>query len=273
MKIIRYADSRNHVGYAALQADGSARKIAGNPFQRLQVQSQAADVRRTLAPVEPSMIWGIGINYRRHAEESKTKIPDYPIVFAKGPNAVQHPGEPIWLPGVLPSAQVDYEGELAVVIGRTCKNVPRERALDCVLGYTCANDISARDWQIAKCGGQWCRGKTFDSFAPLGPCLVTADEIPHPNRLRLRTEVNGEVLQDGNTDDMIFDVPALIAFLSASTTLAPGTVILTGTPHGVGMARTPPRWLRPGDSVTVDIEGIGRLTNPVSSEHIPACAP
>jgi len=273
MKIIRYADSNNDVGYAALQADGSARRIEGNPFTRFRVQSRAADVRRTLAPVEPAMIWGIGINYRRHAEESKIKIPDHPIVFAKGPNAVQHPDEPIWLPGALSSDQVDYEGELAVVIGRTCKSVPRSRALEYVLGYTCANDVSARDWQITKCGGQWCRGKTFDSFAPLGPCLATVDEIPNPNRLRIRTEINGEVLQDGNTDDMIFDVPALIAFLSASTTLAPGTVILTGTPHGVGMARTPPRWLQSGDRVTVEVEGIGRLSNPVSSEHIPSCTP
>jgi 2-keto-4-pentenoate hydratase/2-oxohepta-3-ene-1,7-dioic acid hydratase in catechol pathway len=166
----------------------------------------------------------------------------------------------------LRSEKVDYECELAVVIGKTCKNVSRTKALEYVLGYTCGNDVSARDWQLERSGGQWCRGKSFDTFAPLGPCLATPDELPCPLALRIRTEVNGETLQDWNTSDMIFDVPALIEFLSGSTTLLPGTVILTGTPHGVGMARTPPRWLRPGDVVSVEIEGIGRLTNPVALE-------
>jgi 2-keto-4-pentenoate hydratase/2-oxohepta-3-ene-1,7-dioic acid hydratase in catechol pathway len=152
------------------------------------------------------------------------------------------------------------------VIGRRAKNVPREQALEHVLGYTCANDVSARDWQIKKGGSQWCRGKTFDTFAPLGPCLVTTDEIQDPNALAIRTIVNGERRQDWNTGDMIFDVPALIEFLSGSTTLVPGTVILTGTPHGVGMAAKPPRWLKPGDTVTVEIEKIGSLTNPVEDE-------
>jgi 2-keto-4-pentenoate hydratase/2-oxohepta-3-ene-1,7-dioic acid hydratase in catechol pathway len=170
------------------------------------------------------------------------------------------------IPGHLPSTEVDYECELAVVIGRTCKNVSRERALDYVLGYTCANDVSARDWQKRFGGSQWCRGKTFDTFAPLGPRLVTRDEIPDPNALRIATIVNGERVQDETTSDMIFDVPRLIEFLSGSTTLVPGTVILTGTPSGVGMARTPPRWLKPGDSVTVEIERIGQLTNPVVAE-------
>jgi len=170
------------------------------------------------------------------------------------------------LPTHLKSDQVDYEAELAVIIGKRCKNVSKANALDRVLGYTCANDVSARDWQKQYGGSQWCRGKTFDTFAPLGPCLVTRDEIPNPNDLRLRTILNGAVMQDCNTSDMIFDVPTLIEFLSGSTTLLPGTVILTGTPHGVGMARRPPVWLKPGDSVTIEIEGIGQLTNPVRSE-------
>ena len=161
---------------------------------------------------------------------------------------------------------MDYECELAVVIGKRCKNVPRGRALEYVLGYTCANDVSARDWQSSKGGGQWCRGKTFDTFAPLGPCLVTPEDIPNPNALAIRTIINGEVLQDWNTSDMIFDVPALIEFLSGSTTLLPGTVILTGTPHGVGFARKPPRFLKPGDRVSIEIEKIGTLTNPVELE-------
>ena len=166
----------------------------------------------------------------------------------------------------LRSDEVDYECELAVVIGRTCKNVSRDRALDYVLGYTCANDVSARDWQSKWGGSQWCRGKTFDTFAPLGPCLVTTDEIPNPNALAIKLDIGGEVLQDWNTNDMIFDVPRLVEFLSGSTTLLPGTVILTGTPHGVGFARKPPRWLKPGDVVTVTIEKIGALTNPVVEE-------
>jgi 2-keto-4-pentenoate hydratase/2-oxohepta-3-ene-1,7-dioic acid hydratase in catechol pathway len=163
---------------------------------------------------------------------------------------------------------VDYECELAVVIGRDCLNVSRADALNYVLGYTCANDVSARDWQRNGGGGQWCRGKTFATFCPLGPVLVTADEIPNPNALKIRTVLNGNVMQDWNTDDMIFDVPALIEFLSASNVLAAGTVILTGTPHGVGFAQTPPLFLKAGDVVTIDIEGIGQLTNPVIEEQL-----
>jgi 2-keto-4-pentenoate hydratase/2-oxohepta-3-ene-1,7-dioic acid hydratase in catechol pathway len=184
----------------------------------------------------------------------------------KSASAVQNPGDPIEIPTHLASSEVDYECELAVVIGKTCKNVTRERALDYVLGYTCANDVSARDWQIRMGGSQWCRGKTFDTFAPLGPCLVTRDEIPNPNNLHIATILNGERMQDWTTSDMIFDVPRLIEFLSGSTTLVAGTVIMTGTPQGVGMARKPPRWLAAGDVVTVEIESIGRLTNPVVAE-------
>ena len=189
----------------------------------------------------------------------------------KMPSSVQRPGGPIVLPRALRSDEVDYECELAVVIGRRCRNVARERALDYVLGYTCGNDVSARDWQMQWGGGQWCRGKTFATFCPLGPALVTADEIPDPNALRIRTVVNGETLQDWNTSDMIFDVRELIAFLSGSSTLEPGTVIMTGTPHGVGAARTPPRFLQPGDTVTVEIEKIGALTNPVVAEEQHGC--
>jgi 2-keto-4-pentenoate hydratase/2-oxohepta-3-ene-1,7-dioic acid hydratase in catechol pathway len=135
-----------------------------------------------------------------------------------------------------------------------------------VLGYTCANDVSARDWQIKRGGSQWCRGKTFDTFCPLGPVLVTRDEIPNPNALHIHTFLNGQTMQDSNTGDMIFDIPTLIEFLSGSTTLVPGTVILTGTPQGVGMARKPPVWLKSGDSVSIEIEKIGTLTNPVANE-------
>lgn len=266
MRLHRYLDPLGVVRHAGEAADGTLLRIDGDPFGDHRVTRQIAEVARRLAPVTPAAIFGIGLNYRRHAEETGARLPTHPVVFMKGPSAVQDPGAPIQLPRHLPSEEVDYEGELAVVIGTVCKNVPRERALEHVRGYTCANDVSARDWQKRLGGGQWCRGKTFDTFAPLGPCLITPDELLDPNALTLRTLVNGEVRQASNTQDMIFDVPTLIAFLSGSTTLLPGTVILTGTPHGVGMAATPPRWLRPGDVVTVEIEGIGALTNPVELE-------
>jgi 2-keto-4-pentenoate hydratase/2-oxohepta-3-ene-1,7-dioic acid hydratase in catechol pathway len=219
-----------------------------------------------LAPVDPRAIICIGLNYRKHAEETKAKIPEHPVVFMKSPGAVQHPNQPILLPRKLTSSEVDFEGELAVVIGKACKNVSRERALEYVLGYTIANDVSARDWQKKWGGSQWCRGKTFDTFCPLGPWIVTVDEIPDPSKLKIRTIVSGEVMQEGETSDLIFDIPTLIEFLSGSTTLLPGTVILTGTPHGVGMARNPPRWLKAGDTVRIEIDKIGTLTNPVVDE-------
>lgn len=266
MKIIRCLDRKGNIVHAAQQPDGSAQKLADGIYGIPQVTSESVQVAKLLAPVEPVSIICIGLNYRKHAEETGAKFPEYPVVFFKGINTLQHPGEPILLPTHLKSNEVDYECELAVVIGRACKNVSRANALDFVLGYTCCNDVSARDWQIKRGGGQWCRGKTFDTFSPLGPYLVTRDEIPNPNSLKIRTILNGQVMQDWNTNDMIFDVPALIEFLSGSTTLLPGTVILTGTPHGVGMARKPPRWLKPGDSVTIDIEKIGALTNSVAEE-------
>ena len=268
MRIIRYLDCQGNVHYGAEHKDGSAIELAGELFSGLKPIDRAADVRKLLAPLIPSSIFGIGLNYRRHAEEASVKIPEYPVLFIKGLNTLQHPGDPIFIPTHLGSDEVDYECELAVVIGTECKNVSRENALDYVLGYTCANDVSARDWQLKKGGGQWNRGKTFDSFCPLGPCLVNPGEVPDPNDLALRTVLNGEKVQDWNTNDMIFDVRAIIEFLSGSTTLLPGTTILTGTPQGIGMSAIPPRWLKPGDSVTIEIEKIGQLTNPVQSEGV-----
>ena len=272
MKILRCeSDGEERLG--RLHDDGSTTVVEGGPWGGFRDTGEPLRVDRLLAPLEPRDILCIGLNYRQHAIETGAEIPRNPILFVKASGSLQHPGEPIVLPRRLRSDRVDYEGELAVVIGTTCHNVDRDHALDHVLGYTCANDVSARDWQKQGGGGQWCRGKSFASFCPLGPVLVTADEIPDPNRLRIRTLVDGTVLQDGTTDDMIFDVPALIEFLSASTVLRPGTVILTGTPSGVGMARTPPVFLRPGDSVTVEIERIGTLTNPVveeAAEPLPA---
>ena len=267
MKIFRHLDPDGAVQFAAQAADGGFERLSGSLFGGLARTGEPAQMAKLLAPLEPAALLCIGLNYRRHAEETKGQIPEYPVLFFKGPNAVQNPGDPILLPRHLSSDAVDYECELAVVIGKPCKNVARENALEYVLGYTCANDVSARDWQIYKGGGQWCRGKTFDTFAPLGPCLVTADEIPNPNALGIRTLLNGEAMQDWNTNDMIFDVPALIAFLSGSTTLLPGTVILTGTPHGVGMARRPRVYLQPGDTVTMRSTASARSPTPFWPRH------
>ena len=266
MRIIRYVDATGETQHGCQHQDGSATRIEGDIFGECDDSGEAVAVSKLLAPVDPPAILCIGLNYRRHAEEGGAAIPERPVVFMKMPSAVQNPEDPILLPTRLASHEVDYECELAVVIGKSCKNVSKADALDYVLGYTCANDVSARDWQIKWGGSQWCRGKTFDTFCPLGPSVTTTDEIANPNELGIKTILNGEVMQDWNTNDMIFNVPALIEFLSGSTTLAPGTVILTGTPHGVGFARKPPVFLKDGDQVVIEIENIGSLSNSVRNE-------
>lgn len=268
MRIARVLDSAGRTLLAQEHAGGALTRLEGELFGALRDTGEPVDVSRWLAPLDPCDIYGIGLNYARHAEEGGQPIPENPVVFMKASAARQHPGEPIVLPRKLRSDRVDYECELAVVIGKACKNVSREEALHYVLGYTCANDVSARDWQRNGGGGQWVRGKTFDTFCPLGPVLVTADELTHPNNLAIRTVLNGQVMQDWNTSDMIFDVARLVEFLSSSTTLLPGTVILTGTPHGVGFARNPPVYLQAGDQVTIAIESIGELSNPVVEEEL-----
>jgi len=267
MKIIRYETPEGRIEFGALLEDGTARVLAGNSGE-FEISDREPTIARLLSPVVPTALLCIGLNYRRHAEETGGKVPSFPVLFLKSPGAVQHPGAPICLPRHLRSDEVDFECELAVVIGRDCKNASKSNALDYVAGYTCANDVSARDWQLRRSGSQWCRAKSFDTFAPLGPCLVTPDEIEDPNQLGIQTRLNGQVVQQSHTSDMLFDVPSLIEFLSGSTTLAAGTVILTGTPEGVGMARKPPLWLKAGDTVSVEIEKIGVLTNPVEEERI-----
>jgi 2-keto-4-pentenoate hydratase/2-oxohepta-3-ene-1,7-dioic acid hydratase in catechol pathway len=266
MKIVRYLDESGKTGFASKEKDGSYRQLEGQPYSGFRRTAQTVRVERLLAPVAPTAIWAIGLNYRPHAIEAGFSVPEFPVLFAKGVNAVQDPDGPILLPSKGYSREVDYECELVVVIGKVCKDVSRARALDYVAGYTCGNDVSARDWQLKWGGSQWCRGKSFDTFAPLGPCLVTPDSLPIASGLRIQTILNGQVVQDGNTREMIFDVPALIEFLSRSTTLLPGTLIFTGTPQGVGMGRNPPLWLKEGDEVSVVIEGIGTLSNPVRPE-------
>jgi 2-keto-4-pentenoate hydratase/2-oxohepta-3-ene-1,7-dioic acid hydratase in catechol pathway len=215
---------------------------------------------RLLAPVpRPPKVICIGLNYRDHAAESKMEVPKSPVVFSKFATAVVGPEDVITLPRS--SAKVDYEAELAVVIGRRSKHVSRDEALGQVLGYANLNDVSARDFQFAD--GQWQRGKSCDTFCPLGPCIVTADEIPDPQRLDIRFRLNGETLQDSNTSQLIFGVPELVEFLSDSITLEPGDVIATGTPPGVGFARKPPVYLKDGDVAEVEVEGLGILRNTV----------
>ena len=266
MRIFRYLDQSGKMGFGRFDKEGNTFLI----LQKGDGDFEATDQRITpfqfLTPIDFRCIYAIGLNYRAHAEETGLEIPKYPMVFMKAPTAAQNPGDPIVLPRYLRSDKVDFEAELGVVIGRPCKNVKPEEALSYVLGYVCANDVSARDWQKEKGGGQFCRGKTFDTFCPVGPCLATADEILDPSKLTIRSFVNEDKMQESGTDDMIFDVPTLISFLSGSTTLLPGTLILTGTPSGVGEARDPKRYLVAGDEVTVEIEGVGILTNPVVEE-------
>jgi 2-keto-4-pentenoate hydratase/2-oxohepta-3-ene-1,7-dioic acid hydratase in catechol pathway len=218
---------------------------------------------RLLAPVEPSKIVAVGLNYKDHAAESNMAVPKTPVIFSKYVTSVIGERVPIVLPAV--SSQVDYEAELAVVIGRRAKHVPVERALDCVLGYTNLNDVSARDLQFAD--GQWQRGKSCDTFAPMGPAVVTGDEVGDPHKLRIQLRLNGTTLQDSSTEQLIFGVDHIVAFLSETVTLEPGDVIATGTPPGVGFARKPPVFLKPGDVVEVEVERLGVLSNPVIGDQ------
>jgi 2-keto-4-pentenoate hydratase/2-oxohepta-3-ene-1,7-dioic acid hydratase in catechol pathway len=234
-----------------------------DPYGDLALSDEKVAVVKLLAPVEPKNIICIGLNYRKHAAESNMPVPQHPIVFHKAVSTLQHPLEPIEIPKI--ETKVDWEVELAIVIGRRCKDVTVDAALDCVAGYTVGNDVSGRYWQLEKGGGQWCFGKSFDTFTPLGPVLVTPAVIKDPQTLQVRTTIDGELLQDSNTLDMVFSCAEIIAFLSQGTTLLPGTVILTGTPFGVGLGLKPQRWLQPGQTVTTEIDGIGKLTNPVQA--------
>ena len=222
----------------------------------------AVDAVKLLAPIpRPGKVICVGLNYKDHAKETGREPPEEPVIFNKFPTAVIAPGEAIELPPQ--SEKVDYEAELVVVIGRTAKNVGEAEALNYVAGYCCGHDVSARDWQVGKPGGQWLLGKTFDTFAPLGPYLVTADEVGDPGQLTITFRLNGETLQDSHTSELIYPVPHLISYLSAVTTLEPGDCIFTGTPAGVGVARQPRVFLKPGDTAEVEIQKLGVLQNPV----------
>ncbi|GIN70604.1 gentisate 1,2-dioxygenase [Bacillus sp. J14TS2] len=214
----------------------------------------------------PEKIICVGLNYLDHCKETGMEIPTSPIIFSKFTNALIGPNESVQLP--INSQEVDYEAELAVIIGKTAKKVKEEDAMDYVFGYTILNDISARDIQLGD--GQWLRGKTPDTFAPIGPYIVTKDEIADPHHLDIMLKLNGEVMQDSNTENLIFNIPFIISYLSQSMTLKPGDIIATGTPHGVGMSREPQVWLKDGDEMEITIEKIGTLLNPVENDNEPS---
>ncbi len=263
MKIARI-EFEGRVSYARVEEEGF-RLVEGDVFGSWEASGPVvseADAR-LLAPVNPRQIVAIGLNYRQHAEESGMGVPEAPLVFVKTANAVTDPGSPILLPAMAPD-EVDYEAELVLVIGKEAKNVSQEDAADYILGYTCGNDVSARDCQL-KLDKQWARGKCFDTFAPLGPWIVTGLD---GDNLDIRLRLNDEIMQDSNTSDLIFSCHELVSYLSQCMTLYPGSIIMTGTPSGVGFSQDPQAYLREGDTVTVEIEGIGSLTNPVEKEIV-----
>lgn len=267
MRIARIVEQDNTVTLAVQRPGGSLVRAEGDLFTEVIATDTPAAPKRWLPPLDPRMILCIGRNYAEHAREGGADLPEYPVLFAKNPAAANGHLQPVRVPRVCED-EVDFEGELAVVIGRAATNVSEAEAPGHVLGYMAANDVSARVWQAQKGGSQWVRGKSFDTFAPMGPFLVTPDEVDGVQALGIRTRVNGRVVQESNTRHMIFPIATLISFLSQDTTLLPGTVILTGTPEGVGWFREPRVLLHPGDKVEVEIDGVGRLENPVATPRL-----
>lgn len=262
MRIVRFSDASGAVSYGILDGD-RVTAAAGDPLRGLvpgQASVPLTDVR-LLAPIEPVNVLCIGQNYKAHVQEGGAELPQAPILFMKTTTTVIGPEAPVVIPKIAPTA-VDYEAELALVIGKPARHVPEARALEYVLGYTCAHDVSARDCQ--RNDGQWVRAKSFETFCPLGPWIETD---LNPADVRVQGRLNGRTMQDARTSLMIFSVPFLISYLSRGMTLLPGTVLLTGTPAGVGFARQPPVFLQAGDVFEVEIEGIGTLRNPITAEE------
>lgn len=267
MKIIRFVSGKQKVLYGVYnpkQPDW-AKIIEGDILGDYKITSKEAQIKKLLPPIIPVNILALGINYKKHGDETAMSYPDQPILFLKSTTSIVGHEGPIVLPAAGPDC-VDYEAELAVVMGKKAKNVSPDKAMDYIMGYTCANDVSARDWQFDKQKGQWARGKSFDTFCPLGPWIVTKEEIDDPNNIGIRCIINGQTVQKSKTSEMIFNVQNIVSNLSRSMTLLPGTVILTGTPDGVGFTRQPPLFLKAGDLVSVEIEKIGTLTNEVVKE-------
>jgi len=262
MRIARFLTPDGQTLTGQLISDHAARPLSGDLFTAPAWKREAVPIAEPLPPVAPPNIFAIGRNYAAHVQETGARLPEQPLVFMKPTSSLLAPRGRIKLPRAAP-AEVDYEAELAIVMGRTARNVSADAALAYVLGYTCANDVSARDCQ--RNDKQWTRAKGFDTFCPLGPWLITADEL-NPGNLAIQSRLNGRVMQDSNTRHMMHSCAELISFLSHQFTLLPGTVILTGTPEGVGTARQPPVYLRAGDRIEVEIEGIGTLTNEVTAD-------
>ena len=267
MKIVRFRDGAGKERYGSLGDQGRIQPIEGDIFGEFAVMDdviEPSSVQQILAPVDPPMIMAAGLNYKSHAEEGGFPYPEAPLLFMKAPTAVVGADDSIMLPYMAPD-EVDYEAELAIIIRKEAKNVPADSAREFILGYTCGNDVSARDCQM-RLDRQWTRGKSFDTFCPLGPCIATDVD---PENLDIKLTLNGKIMQHSNTSDLIFPVNELVSYISQNMTLRPGTVVMTGTPGGVGVMRQPPVYLKSGDVVEVTIEGIGTLKNPVAVEPPP----
>ncbi|KAL8656658.1 MAG: hypothetical protein Q9210_000090 [Variospora velana] len=264
---VYYGDAILASGITNIAKASQARVIRGDLFGKHDVTDQIAEVLLLLAPLareDVKTIRCLGLNYEQHAKESRMPLPKYPVLFHKPVTALTGPFDNI--PVAAPAQQVeglDYECELVAIIGKEARDVPESKALDYVLGYAVGNDVSHREWQLKRGGGQWALGKGFDGWAPFGPGIVSSTLIKDPQRLKIGTKLNGQTVQDSSTRDMIFGVAKTIAFLSQGTTLLPGDILFTGTPQGVGAGRSPPLWLNNGDVVEVSLEGIGTCTNKV----------
>lgn len=262
MKIVRYQNG-NKVKQGILKED-EIYAVNGDIFSDFSVGQKSDDLADVslLAPVEPPNIIAIGLNYKQHAEETEAELPDKPLIFLKATSSLTGPESNIILPQMAPD-EVDFEAELAVIIGKETKNIETVEVSDYILGYSCANDVSARDCQ-KRLDKQWARAKSFDTFCPVGPWIETDLE---PTNCSIRSILNGDIMQDSNTSDMIFNIEQLVSYLSHNMTLKPGTIILTGTPEGVGFAREEEVFLKDGDEIVIEVEGIGKLKNTVKSEN------
>jgi len=264
MKFIRFISKDDNSEIGVLQNDGSIEIIHGDlrgEYEKTGETCHTEEIKQYLPPVAPPNIFALGLNYREHAIETNAEIPKAPLIFIKATTSLTAHRRPIVLPQPAPQ-EVDYEAELVIVIGKKARNIKPEEAAAYIFGYTCGNDVTARDCQ-KRLDKQWARAKSFDTFAPTGPVIETELD---PSNLKIRSILNGEVMQDSTTADLIFSVPEIVSYFSQNFTLLPGTLIFTGTPPGVGVARTPPRFLQPGDKIEIEVEGIGRLENTVQAE-------
>ncbi len=264
MKWGRIINEHGNITYVTARENNELYELEGNPFDNsFQITERKAIARKWLPPVEAPAILCIGLNYRGHAKETQKPIPEYPVVFMKNPSALTGHLEPIIIPRVCRN-EMDYEGELVIIIKSNIKNIKKEDAHNYIAGFTIGNDVSARKWQMELGGGQWVRGKSFDTFAPIGPFVLPMNNIKSACSFQIITKVNNQIVQTGNTSDMIFSPYELVSFLSQDTTLKAGTLIFTGTPSGVGWARSPKIILSKGDVVEIHISSIGALKNTVT---------